>query len=610
MSNTVLFDLDGVLVDSYPVWFRVLNATLAEHGKPTLTEEEFRPSWGQSVQADRERWFPELSREDLEAAFERHFMTHVAAVRVMDGAREAVDALRARGVRLGLVTNSQHGIAMALLAAAGLDGRFDVVVTGSDVPNPKPAPDMLLLAAERLGATPGAAVLVGDSEYDRGAAEAAGCAFVHFGRDVQSLAELDGHIEAPVRSYRTAAGRFPAPVWLYVAGTFFSGQGLVTVWMLRNIFLSAVGYDETFLGWTLAATFLGSVVTAATLGLWMDRLRIKPFLVGGMIALALGLGGTARFSEDGPLLMLSCFLSGLGHSVIFVTMGPFFMRHAPAAIRPYVFTTGTAMLTLASAAGGAMIYALGTTWEDTLEGHARIHDVAAGAAIVAALIFAMIREAPPPPRRRMFELAWKTVGKLCLPEFVLGLGAALTIPFMNLYFHQRHGLKGSDVAALLGCSQILLLGGFVMAPAAARRFGAVNTIVAFKLLSLPFLLVLAVTTHLAVAFGAFLFRHMLANMMFPVLSQFEMEVVPANQRSATNGLFMVSWQAAWFIATACGGWLVEHTRLLIDGFSTTMIVSAALYLGSAALFYGFFHSKTSRRSEETTTSTAPESPVA
>ena len=188
MTDAVLFDLDGVLVDSYPIWFPVLNATLEAFARPAVTEEEFRATWGQSVSADLERWFPGFTQEELEAAYARHFLIHTSAVRVMEGAADTLRAIRDHGLPVAVVTNSQRDVAEALLNSAGLADLIDTVVTGSDVSRPKPAPDMILKAVDRLGRLPGSVTMVGDSEFDRTAAAAAGCTFIKFdGGDLKDL---------------------------------------------------------------------------------------------------------------------------------------------------------------------------------------------------------------------------------------------------------------------------------------------------------------------------------------------------------------------------------------------------------------------------------------
>jgi HAD superfamily hydrolase (TIGR01509 family) len=188
--QAVLFDLDGVLIDSYPIWRRVLNAALQEFGKPPVLESEFRATWGQSAIADRDRWFPELTVSEMESTFARHFLRHTDAARVMDGAIETLRALRRRGLPVGVVTNSPRPIAGPLMQAAGLSEIVDLVVHGSDVVQPKPSPEMVLLAIRRFDVAPERVLMIGDTDNDRRAAEAAGCRYLHFGRDLRSLPAL------------------------------------------------------------------------------------------------------------------------------------------------------------------------------------------------------------------------------------------------------------------------------------------------------------------------------------------------------------------------------------------------------------------------------------
>lgn len=188
--DAILFDLDGVLVDSYPVWFNVLNAALAEQGRGPITELQFEGTWGQSAEHDRSLWFPELTLREMEATYARHYLDFVDSVRVMDGAADLVTRLRERGFKTAVVTNSPRPIADRVLTAVGLIALFQAVVTGSDVARAKPAPDMLLAASQALAVPPARALMLGDTENDRNAARAAGCPFVHFGRDITRLSEL------------------------------------------------------------------------------------------------------------------------------------------------------------------------------------------------------------------------------------------------------------------------------------------------------------------------------------------------------------------------------------------------------------------------------------
>ncbi len=177
--RAVLFDLDGVLVDSYRVWFHVMNGVAARLGYPAISEEAFHAGWGQGVQEDVERFFHRLTIPELEREYDAEYPRHLEHLKVDPAAAPVLTTLHQRGLRTALVTNTPAPLARTILDHCGLE--LQEVVGGTDAPRAKPAPDMVLLACERLGVGAAEAVMVGDSRYDREAAQGAGVRFVGLG---------------------------------------------------------------------------------------------------------------------------------------------------------------------------------------------------------------------------------------------------------------------------------------------------------------------------------------------------------------------------------------------------------------------------------------------
>ena len=176
--RAVLFDLDGVLIFSKEVWFHLLNATARHFAVPEVTRGAFEAGWGQGIAADVEQFFPLRSIAEVEAYYNAHFMDFARHITVESDARNVFAALETAGVTAAVVTNTPTQAAVDILASAAL--RPATVVGSTDVPHPKPAPDMLLLALERLGVAADAAVMVGDTRFDREAAAAAGVFFAGY----------------------------------------------------------------------------------------------------------------------------------------------------------------------------------------------------------------------------------------------------------------------------------------------------------------------------------------------------------------------------------------------------------------------------------------------
>ncbi|WP_082166796.1 HAD-IA family hydrolase [Nocardiopsis sp. RV163] len=168
----VVFDLDGVLVDSFAVMRKAFAHAYHEvmgAGEPPF--EEYRTHLG--------RYFPDIMRSmglplTLEEPFVRASNELAHQVRVFPGVVDMLTGLRAGGVDLCVATGKSGVRARSLLDTVGLSGFFGAVVGSDEVPRPKPAADIVVEALARVGGRREAAVMVGDAVADLRSARAAG----------------------------------------------------------------------------------------------------------------------------------------------------------------------------------------------------------------------------------------------------------------------------------------------------------------------------------------------------------------------------------------------------------------------------------------------------
>lgn len=202
----VLFDLDGVLVDSYEAWFRLVNRARVAFGFETVDRARFDRGWGQGVTQDVDDYFAGRTLEEVDGYFNSRFMDEIEHV-VVDAATHAtLDRLRAAGHPVAVVTNTRRPLAEQMLAALEIRPRIDDLAAAGDAPRDKPAPDLVLLACERLGRGTDGAVMVGDSAYDRDAARAAGVLFVGFRTEGDRRVERLDEIPDLLRLHRGFGG--------------------------------------------------------------------------------------------------------------------------------------------------------------------------------------------------------------------------------------------------------------------------------------------------------------------------------------------------------------------------------------------------------------------
>lgn len=172
--EALLFDMDGVLVDSFHAWLRALNAALRRFDHEPLSEEEFRRTyWGHDLYENLRR----LGIDDEVGAFcLTIFDDYVDGIEMFTATREVLQRLEA--YRMALVTNTPRRCVDSILTYFDIDGSFEAMVTPDDVERGKPDPEMLLTACNRLHVEPSDAVFVGDTESDVRAGWAAGCTVV------------------------------------------------------------------------------------------------------------------------------------------------------------------------------------------------------------------------------------------------------------------------------------------------------------------------------------------------------------------------------------------------------------------------------------------------
>jgi HAD superfamily hydrolase (TIGR01509 family) len=203
----IVFDLDGVLVDSERVWDEVRQRVVADRGgswpagATTAMQGMSTPEWAAYLGELIGGGDPgELARQVVEAMADR-YREHVP---LLPGAVEAVRALAGRWP-LAVASSSPPELIRVVLAAAGVADRFRVTVSSEEVARGKPAPDVYLAAAERLGVDPAACVAIEDSANGLRSAAAAGMTVV---------AVPNPHFPPPADALALARATVPIPAGL------------------------------------------------------------------------------------------------------------------------------------------------------------------------------------------------------------------------------------------------------------------------------------------------------------------------------------------------------------------------------------------------------------
>lgn len=172
--NTILFDLDGTLINTNDLIMASFQHTLNHYYPDRFSEDDLLTFIGEPLYDSFKRLDKERAREMVEMYREHNIENHEKFVTPFPGVIDTVKQLDRNGFKLAVVTSKMRESAELGLKITKLSPFFDVVVTVDDVTKAKPAPEPLEKAMARLQATPESTLMVGDSQYDIIAGKKAG----------------------------------------------------------------------------------------------------------------------------------------------------------------------------------------------------------------------------------------------------------------------------------------------------------------------------------------------------------------------------------------------------------------------------------------------------
>lgn len=200
MIKALIFDMDGVIIDSEPIHFESDKMAMREYGIE-ITDEilnnyvgvtnpvmlaELKEIYSLDCSVD------ELLHKQLKYKFE---LFGTKKLKMIDGIRELIDLLKGKGIKVGLASSSPGEFIELILKNLGIINFFDVIVSGEAVSESKPAPDIFLKASALLGVAPDDCLVIEDSEHGVKAAKSAGMGCIGYanansGNQDLSMADL------------------------------------------------------------------------------------------------------------------------------------------------------------------------------------------------------------------------------------------------------------------------------------------------------------------------------------------------------------------------------------------------------------------------------------
>ncbi|MDD5427151.1 MAG: MFS transporter [candidate division Zixibacteria bacterium] len=412
---------------------------------------------------------------------------------------------------------------------------------------------------------------------------------------------ITGRIKSSFNDYLAHLRLFSRNARLFLTGMFLVWINFQIFNVLFNLYLKEFGFNESQIGLINSSRGFGMTLMAIPAAILLNRIRLKPVLLTGSILLAIFSFVMCTFVDFFVIVTFSV-LNGMMLAFFSVASGPFFMRNSTIKERTYLFSASFAVMVLsgmaASAGSGEIVTFIGKAMGNIIEGFQYTLYLGIIISLFALIPVMKIQALSPSDEERRLSITWRQFKergsfyfKISFANFIVGLGAGLIIPFLNLYFRDRFSLPPDTIGWFFFSVTAAMFIGALAGPVLAKKLGLVRTVVITQLLSIPFMLILAYSYTLPLVFMAFVLRGGLMNMGSPIVNNMSMELSRKDEQGLVNALLMVTWTASWMVATAVGGYFINHF-----GYTFTMNITMVLYVISSVTYYSFFK-KTEEKSD-------------
>ncbi len=411
------------------------------------------------------------------------------------------------------------------------------------------------------------------------------------------LQSLKVHYLEPVRSFGRPARLFL--LMIIINGVIYSG------WQLFfNFYILQSGYGREFLGLVNAMPYAGGLLFGIPLGRLSDRIGRRASIIIGLVLMGLFML-IQVMAQVSALIVISAFLYGVCYMLYMLSQPPLMARVSVSENRTMLFSLSYGLSTLAGSVGSLFAGQLPGFFGGLLRVGA--HSAQAYQAVLITFILLgstsvipmwLMDEGRPSDslaenqagmsnlaaRGRLSPSLLRTTGWLAAPQLLIGFGAAILIPYINVFYKDVFSISDSLLGVLFSISALLIGVGSLVAPRLATSLGGkIRAVVATQAGSLIFLLLCGFAPFLWLSAFGYLIRTALMNMASPLYSAFCMERAPEEHQGFVSSVLNITWTIGWAVGPFISG-LVQAQY----GYRPLFVATAILYGTASALIWRLF----------------------
>ena len=399
--------------------------------------------------------------------------------------------------------------------------------------------------------------------------------------------------------YFQSIKRFMPNARLFLVSMSISQLAMAAFTVILNIYLRKLGYSKAFLGVFTTVNLLCSGLVSLPAGIFSDRFgRRRSLLIAIVLASIAGLG-QVLFTTSGVILLMFSAIRGASNTFKSIVQSPFLVENSTPGERMHLFSVNAALSHVSGFFGNNIGGLMPVFFLDALNITTNIEVAPLRIALIVSALFWLVSAIPvlfmkeakrvetKGRDRAGFAVVLKNpiIRNLAIHNMFIGSGAGLVVPFFNVFLAEQLQASTAQIGFITGGTSLVLIVAVLISPFLVKRLGKVRSVVLTQGMSIPLLIVMALSKSLWVVTIAYWLRNSLMNMSSPVTSSFAMEIVPSEQRATTASLMSMANNLTRGVSATVAGFMMEYISNGSPYFGTAIIYTIAV------LFYfkSFMH---------------------
>lgn len=359
------------------------------------------------------------------------------------------------------------------------------------------------------------------------------------------------------------------------------------------IYMEKVGYPDHQSASFVSFRFLGVLLFAFPLGLFIKGRRLKPIFIASSILtpiFALLILVVIDLKID-ILLYSFLFLWGISFTGIQITSLPYILRNAKPETHTAAITLSYSTWSFAGIIGGLIIYLLSNINSEFFNEKLILQIISFIGFLCFYFIYQIKNQEHVPAleksRLNYKDFDWILIAKALIPTFIIAVGAGLTIPFIGLFFYKIHGIDSDQYAAISSLATLVVFGMVLFVPNIKEKIGYKIAVPLTQSIAVLALIILAVTELIPYSFAvylaviAYIIRQPLMNIAGPMTSDIVMKYVGERNREMVSALTAAIWSGSWFVSSI----IFQILRKNGIQYVYVFLITSGLYMFGVLMYY-------------------------